>query len=89
LGDPYAGTFVGLGLVYLEWSLDPFWRQGWRDKSLAAARWLRSALVLAIAILFFLSRNLWVCLVAHGLLELALRRLGGERNRRIAADAMG
>jgi hypothetical protein len=86
MGDPYVGTFLGLGLVYLEWGIDPFWRRGWCEQSLAAARWLRTALTLAIAVLFLLSRNLWVCFLAHGALELALRQLGRAPSRRIAAD---
>lgn len=88
MGDPYAGTFVGLGLVYLEWGLNPFWRQGWREKSLAAVRWMRSSLALAIAVLFFASRNLWVCLLVHAILELALRQLGRQRTRPIAAETV-
>lgn len=82
LGDAYAGTFLGLGLIYLEWSLDPFWRQGWRLGSQAAQRWLRAALVLVITLLFLLTRNLWVCLAAHLLIELSVRQLGRERARR-------
>jgi len=86
LGDLYAGTFLGLGLVYLEWALNPFWRQGWHEQSLAATRWLRTAIAMAIAVAFFLSRNLWVCLFAHGVLEFLLRQLGRERSRRTAGD---
>jgi hypothetical protein len=37
LGDVYAGVLLGLGLVYLEWSLNPYWRAGWRNESQAAA----------------------------------------------------
>jgi len=29
LGDSYLGVFAGLGLVYVEWAVSPFWRQGW------------------------------------------------------------
>jgi hypothetical protein len=79
LDDGYAGAFLGLGLVYLEWSLDPFWRRGWGLGSQAAQRWLRAALVLIIALLFLLTRNLWVCLVAHSLIEFSMRLLGRER----------
>ncbi len=78
-GDLYAGTFFGLGLIYLEWSLNPLWRRGWRSQPQAAIRWLRATLALVIAVLFFLSRNLWICLVVHGLLELLLRQLGRAR----------
>ncbi len=77
----YAGVFVGLGLVYLEWSLNPFWRRGWRTESQAAAGWLRAALALIVAVLFLFSRNLWVCLGVHLLLELAVWQLGWRRNR--------
>lgn len=79
LGDIYAGVFWGLGLVYLQCSLNPFWRQGWRLQSQAATRWLRAALAFIIAVLFFLTRNLWICLLVHGLLEVFLRQLGRER----------
>jgi hypothetical protein len=82
LDNAYAGVFLGLGLIYLEWSLNPFWRQGWRLGSQAAERWLRACLVLVIALLFLLSHNLWVCLAVHVLLEFFVRQLGRERSRR-------
>ena len=81
LEDAYAGAFLGLGLVYLEWSLDPFWRQDWRLGAQAAQRWLRAALVLVIMLLFLFTRNLWVCLMVHGMIEFAMRQLGRERAR--------
>jgi len=76
LGDLYTGVFAGLGLVTLEWALDPCWRQGWREQSQAAERWLRAALALVAALLFLLTRNLWVCLGVHWALELAFWRIG-------------
>jgi hypothetical protein len=79
LGDLYVAVFLGLGLVYLEWGLNPFWRQGWRSMSGAAAQWLRAALALAVALLFLFTRNLWICLGVHTLLELAFWHLGRER----------
>jgi hypothetical protein len=82
LDDAYAGAFLGLGLVYLEWAMDPFWRQGWQTDSRAAGRWLRAALVLVVTALFLLTRNLWVCLAVHGALEFSMRQLGRERVRR-------
>jgi hypothetical protein len=84
LGDLYAAVFLGLGLVYAEWALNPFWRQGWRMEYQAAGRWLRAALALVIAMLFFLTRNLWVCLGVHWLLELAFWQLGRERAQTVA-----
>jgi hypothetical protein len=79
--DVYAGSFAALALVLVEWGLSPFWRQGWRRPLLAAERWLRTALALIIAVVFLLTRNLWICLVVHWLLELAVWRLGRERVR--------
>jgi hypothetical protein len=87
LDDAYAGAVLGLGLVYLEWSLNPFWREGWRLASRAAERWLRASLVLVIALLFFLSRNLWVCLGVHLLIEFSMRQLGREQARRRLAPS--
>jgi hypothetical protein len=78
LDDVYAGVFLGLGLVYLEWSLNPAWRQGWRMESQAASRWLRGAWALVAAMVYLVTRNLWVCLGVHWLLEVTFWRLGQE-----------
>lgn len=74
LGDLYVGVFWGLGLAFIEWSLNPFWREAWRQPSRAASPWLRAALALLSALLFLLTRNLWVCLVVHWLLTVILWR---------------
>ena len=74
--DLYAGIFLGLALVYVEWSLNPFWRRGWRAPSRAGGQWLRAALALVAALVFLLTRNLWVCLGVHWGLELAFWYLG-------------
>jgi hypothetical protein len=81
LDDVYAGVFLGLGLIYLEWSLNPFWRHACRIESQAATTWLRAALALVAALLFFLTRYLWICLAVFWLLEFALRHLGRQRVR--------
>jgi hypothetical protein len=65
----YLEVFAGLGLVYAEWVVSPFWRRGWREESQAAGRWLRAALALVIAVLFLMTQNLWICLLVHFLLE--------------------
>lgn len=77
--DLYVGTFAGLGVVYLEWALNPFWRQAWRDRSQVAAHWLRSALALVMAVVFLLTHSLWVCLGIHWLIELIFWHVGRER----------
>jgi hypothetical protein len=74
LGDLYAGVFLGLGLAFVEWSLNPSWREGWCQPSRAASLWLRAAVALLSALLFLLTRNLWVCLGMHWLLTVILWR---------------
>jgi hypothetical protein len=81
--DLYAGVFLGLGLVYLEWGLNPYWRRGWRDSSLATARWLRAALALVAALIYLFTRNLWLCLVAHAVLGLLFWGFGREPRRAV------
>ena len=85
----YAAVFLGLGLVYLEWSLNPFWRQDWRLESQAAVRWLRAALALVVAVLYLFTRNLWICLAVHWLLEFSVRRLGREQVQNVVVQARG
>ena len=88
LDDTYAGVFLGLGLVYLEWSLNPFWRQGWRLAPQAAERWLHASVALITALVFLLTRNLWVCLAVHLLIEFSMRQVGRERvGRRLPAPS--
>jgi hypothetical protein len=65
----------GLALVYLEWSLNPFWRRAWHSSARAATTWLRAALALVVAFVFLLTRNLWACVAIHLLLEGAFHRL--------------
>jgi hypothetical protein len=80
-GDVYSGVFLGLGLVCLEWSSSPYWRRGWQQESRAAGQWLRAALALVVALIFLLTRSLWVCLGIHLLLESPFWRLGRGRVR--------
>lgn len=79
LGARYDGVFWGLGLIYVEWGLNPCWRRAWRDPSRAAAQWLRAALALVAALIFLSTRNLWLCLGVHAVLELVLWGLGQKR----------
>jgi hypothetical protein len=88
LQDVYAGIFLGLGLTYLVWSLSPFWRRDWWTATWAGGRWLRAALALVVTCLYLLTRNLWICLAVHGLLELALWQLGRAELRRARAQKM-
>jgi hypothetical protein len=76
LGDLYNGVFLGLALVYAEWALNPAWRRGWRQQSRAAVQWLQATLALLSALVFLLTRNLWVSLVIHALLAFCLSQVG-------------
>jgi hypothetical protein len=75
VNDWVPGVFLGLVLIYLEWSLNPFWRSQWHSETRAASTWLRATLALVMAMLFLLTRNLWVCLMVHLFLGMAMRRL--------------
>jgi hypothetical protein len=78
LADLYKGVVLGLGLVYLEWALNPAWRHGWRAAPRAAEQWLRAALALVSALVFLLTRNLWLCLGVHVVLALLFWSFGRE-----------
>jgi hypothetical protein len=73
--DVYAGVFLGLAAVCLEWVLNPFWRHGVAPPSGSASDagrvWLNAGLALTSALIFLLARNLWICLAVHWLLALA------------------
>jgi hypothetical protein len=78
LGDLYLAVFAALGLIYLEWAASPYWRRGWRLETQVAVRWLRAVLALLMALVFVLTRNLWVCIAVHGLVELSFWQLAAQ-----------
>lgn len=88
LDDVYAGVFVGLGAAYLEWLLNPFWRAAAasraRHRFRAGQIWLGVGLALTSALVFLLTRNLWICLAVHWLLALAFWLLTRPRGRAVA-----
>jgi hypothetical protein len=77
--DLYAGVVLGLVLVFVEWSISPYWRKGWRIDEWAGLQWLRAGLAVVSALLFLLTRNLWVCLTLHWLLVVAFMGLGRKQ----------
>jgi hypothetical protein len=79
LNDLYLGAFAGLGVVYLEWASNPFWRRAWRDRSQLTGTWLRTAMALVVTMVFLLTHSLWVCLGIHWLTEIIFWHLGRER----------
>jgi hypothetical protein len=72
LGDGYIGLWAGLGLLYLESALDPFWRQDLGSPVRSSRRWQRAALALGLAMVFLQIGNLWICIAIHWLLEAVL-----------------
>lgn len=87
LDAAYAGIFWGLGLVYLEWGVNPLWRLRWRQESQSAELWLRAALALVAALLFLLTHNLWICLGVHWLLAFTFWYVAREQARRVEEAA--
>jgi len=51
--EMYWGLWIGLGMVALEWGLDPSWREGIRSPDRALACVTRAALALATTVIFY------------------------------------
>lgn len=79
LGDVYAGVFWGLAVACLECLLNPFWRAGWQRRGRGGQVWLNAGLALTSALLFLLTRNLWICLAVHWLIALVFWSLARHR----------
>ena len=58
----YWGSWLGLGLLALEWALNPFARAELRQPIRREAALRRAILAIATTALFTLTRNLWLCL---------------------------
>jgi hypothetical protein len=68
--DPlYWGAWLGIALAGIEWALDPFGRAAVRVDREHAAALRRASLAIATTGLFVLTRNLWLCLAAHVVVE--------------------
>jgi len=89
LGD-YYGVFVGFVLILTEWGLDPRFRRDLDMTSRDGKAMTTVAIAFVVAIVYYLTANLWLCMTVHlivqfGLLSfLALNRglvdQQGERN---------
>ena len=75
----YWGSWLGLGLLVIEWLLNPFARAqlqpaapgvGTNSRAETALRTL--ALAVATTALFTLTRNLWLCLACQVIAETAI-----------------
>lgn len=72
--DPYRGVFAGLGLVLLEWFLNPRWRAAWSDDARSARLAFDLALALTSAVLFAITSNFWLGASVHALCVVLLAR---------------
>ncbi|MBI3734262.1 MAG: hypothetical protein HY259_12540 [Chloroflexi bacterium] len=70
LNDRTLGALGGLGLILLEWLLDPFWRARARQAGQREDPWLVCALAALNTSLFIYTGNFWLMLGAHALLWL-------------------
>ncbi len=70
LENAYVAALLGMGLVAVEWSVELI-RNGLSPTPEDRQRWLRRVLLLAVsATLFVLTRNLWLLIAAHLVIEL-------------------
>ncbi len=74
LNDVYGATLIGLALVGVE-MLVTIVRNGWGAQPADRQSWIRQALLLAMsATLFILTRNVWLVIALHIVVELLLKR---------------
>jgi hypothetical protein len=68
--DPlYWGAWLGTALVGLEWALNPFDRAALRIENERPAAIRRASLAIATTGVFVLTRNLWLCMAMHLIVE--------------------
>jgi hypothetical protein len=68
--DPlYWGAWLGIALAGIEWALNPFGRFALRLEGERAAAIRRASLAVATTGVFVLTRNLWLCLAMHVVVE--------------------
>ncbi|MFQ5945355.1 MAG: hypothetical protein ACE5NC_03810 [Anaerolineae bacterium] len=81
LGDFYWGVFGGLAIVYLEDAATPQWRSRLDTPQVGRVAW-RWGMALAMAVIFLYTRNLWLTVGIHFVVEMAiLRYLQGAYRR--------
>jgi hypothetical protein len=65
----YWGAWLGLTVAAVEWVLNPFARARFRRPGEREASLRRAALAVATTGLFVLTRNFWLCLAVHVVVE--------------------
>ena len=79
LGDVYRATLIGLGLIGVE-ALVTLARNGLGPKPEEYQAWLGQALLLTMsATVFIATRNVWLALLLHSVVELAVQRGAAQR----------
>jgi len=68
----YWGSWLGLGLVAGEWALNPFARVAWRVSGQREQVLQTAILAIITTALFVLTRNFWLCLACHLVVETAI-----------------
>ena len=81
LEELHWGSWAGLGLVCLEWALNPWLQRGLRRPTQAEPILRRAVLALVTTALFILTRNLWLCWALHGLFEAGVEYTSRQVNK--------
>jgi hypothetical protein len=71
----YWGSWLGMAWIALEWALNPFARASLRSAGTREASLRGIALAFATTALFILTRNFWLCLACHVVVETAIAAL--------------
>jgi hypothetical protein len=74
LGD-YGGVFVGLAIALVEGYLDPTVRRHLSKPGSAEQPLFVASLAVAMTVVFFFTRNLWLCIALHAAMQFGLLRL--------------
>jgi len=77
LNDFYWGSFIGLGIVFVEAWLNPIVRANMRDVARADAPLWTGSLAIVSTIIFLYSQNTWGAALIHLLIDLGLRKTIG------------
>ncbi len=80
-GDRYAGQWLGLGLIYLELALHPFWRRNLGSPEGSQGCWEQAALALGVTMVFWQTGSLWICMGVHEILAVVLSQKSARRRR--------
>jgi hypothetical protein len=69
LEDAHWGVWAGMGVVALEWALNPLLRRALIQPPRSEPIVRRAVLAIVTTALFILSRNFWLCWALHALFE--------------------